>query len=221
MRTEMFYHAETFLGLYSVPNKDKLQHRYYTAEFLSMGTLKLSPGHDSDVVSFSKMVESGLYDLVPHLRPGCGKAQLWIPVSDMRAIYFHIPTPISGQDINVATRLAQSMCPSLVLPFFTNLLSLQKRDAEDELFKAGWKALIGKLPKPSRTHVHPLTHVEQGAGSAFVREDLALRNAVDEDVIEFAKMWKAGQKAEAAVGKDLSDMLSNMSSKSSFKYSIQ
>lgn len=147
MGTEMFYHAETLLGLYSVPDEDKLQHRYYTAEFLSIGTLKLSPGHGSDIVSFSEMEESGLYDLVPHLRPGCGKAQLWIPVSNIRAMYFNMPTPISEQDIQVATRLAQFMCPSLVLPFFTNLLSLQKRDAEDELFKEGWKALIGKFPK--------------------------------------------------------------------------
>lgn len=147
MGTEMFYHAETLLGLYSVPDKGKLLHRYYTAEFLSFGALNLSPGHGSDIVSFSKMVEFGLYDLVPHLRPGCGKAQLWIPVSNIREMYFNVPTPISEQDIHVATRLAQFACPSLVLPFFTNLLSLQKRDAEDELFKAGWKALIGKLPK--------------------------------------------------------------------------
>lgn len=54
-----------------------------------------------------------------------------------------------------------------------------------------------------------------------MREDPALRNAVDEDVIEFAKMWKAGQKGKAPVGKDLSDMLSNMSSKLNFKGSIQ
>lgn len=221
MGTEMFYHAETLLGLYSVPNEGKLQHRYYTAEFLSIGTLNLSPGHGSDVVSFSEMVDFGLYDLVPHLRPACGKAQLWIPVSNIRAMYFTIPTPISEQDIHIATRLAQFMCPSLVLPFFTNLLSLQKRNAEDELFKAGWKALIGKLPKTSRNQVYLLTRVEQGAGGAFVREDPALRNAVDEDVIEFAKMWKAGQKAEAPVGNNLADMLSNMSSKLSFKFGIQ
>jgi hypothetical protein len=110
MDTKMFYHAETLLSLYSVPDDGKLQHRYYTAEFLSIGTLKLSPGHGSDVVSFSKMVESGLYDLVPHLRPGCGKAQLCIPVPNIRAMYFNIPTPISEQDFNVATRLARSMC---------------------------------------------------------------------------------------------------------------
>jgi hypothetical protein len=145
--TETFYHAETLLGLYSVCNAGKLLHRYYTAEFLSIGTLNLSPGHDSDVVSFSKMEESGLYDLVPHLRSGYGKAGLCIPVRNIRAMYFNIPTPISQEDIQVAKRLAQFMCPSLVLPFFTNLLSLQKRDTEDELFKAGWKALIGKLPK--------------------------------------------------------------------------
>jgi hypothetical protein len=54
-----------------------------------------------------------------------------------------------------------------------------------------------------------------------MREDPALGNAVDEDVIEFAKMWKAGQESEVPVGKDLSDMLSDMSSKSSFKFCIQ
>ena len=53
-----------------------------------------------------------------------------------------------------------------------------------------------------------------------MKEDPALRNAVGEDVIEFSKMWKAGQEAEAAVGNNLSDMLSNMSSKSSFKFGI-
>jgi hypothetical protein len=54
-----------------------------------------------------------------------------------------------------------------------------------------------------------------------MREDPALENAVDKDVIEFGKMWKAGQESEAPVGKDLSNMLRNMSSKSSFKFCIQ
>jgi hypothetical protein len=145
MGAETFYHAESLLDLYSVPNEGKLRHHYYTAEFLSKGALNLSPGHSSDVVSFSNMVDSGLYNLVPHLRPGC-EPQLCIPVSNIRATYFNIPTQISEQDIQIASRLAQFMCTYLELPFFTNLLSLQKRDAEDELFKAGWKALIGKYP---------------------------------------------------------------------------
>ncbi len=141
MGAETFYHAETLLKLYSIPDEGKLQHHYYTAEFLSTGALTLSPGYGSDAVSFSKLVDFGLYDLVPHLRPGSGKALLYIAVSDIRAMYFKQATPISEQNIQIATLLAQSVCTSLTLPFFTSLLSLQKRDPEDKLFIAGWKAL--------------------------------------------------------------------------------
>lgn len=141
MGDKSFFHAETLLKIFLMQDEGKLRHKYYTAEFLLVEEVALSPGHNSCTVSFLELVRSGLYELVPHLRPQDNVAELCKAVSNIREHYFNTPTPLSKQDIEVANSLARSMCTSLALPFFTNLLSLQKRDPDDVLFIDGKDAL--------------------------------------------------------------------------------
>jgi hypothetical protein len=148
MSEQTFYHAETLLKLYKIPDEGpRLVHRYYAAEFLTTGQLTLSQGHNSDEVPFVSLANSGLYDLVPHLSrydtPG-KSGHLFHAVSNMRRENFISATPISPKDVQLATLLAQKMCLSFVIPFFTNLLSLQKRNSDDEQFMAGIEALLSK-----------------------------------------------------------------------------
>jgi hypothetical protein len=119
--TTKFYNAATLLEIYEVPSEDKLQHHYYTAEYLTIGSVKLNETN-SHVVLLENMIRDGLYNLAPHL-------------SDIRmGEMFRQPSVLSAQDIENAKSLARNMSGTLYLAFFIALLSLQKREADDGLF---------------------------------------------------------------------------------------
>jgi hypothetical protein len=129
--TTTFYNAATLLEIYEVPSEDKLQHHYYTAEYLTIGSVKLNETN-SHVVLLENMIRDGLYNLAPHLSDRKG---LWIPVNDIRmGEMFRQPSVLSAQDIENAKSLARNMSGTLYLAFFIALLSLQKREADDGLF---------------------------------------------------------------------------------------
>lgn len=131
LSTATFYKAATLLEIYEVPSEHKLQHHYYTAEYLTIGSVKLNEVN-SRVLTLESLIRDGLYHLAPHLRDREG---LWIPVNDIRmGEIFRRPSALSTQDIKIAKRLASNMSASLYLAFFIALFSLQKREADDCLF---------------------------------------------------------------------------------------
>jgi hypothetical protein len=129
--TTTFYNAATLLEIYEVPSEDKLKHHYYTAEYLTIGSVKLNETN-SHVVVLEDLTRDGLYNLAPHL---WDKKGLWIPVNDIRiGEIFRQPRALSVQDIENAKSLGRNMSETLSLAFFVALLSLQKREADDSLF---------------------------------------------------------------------------------------
>jgi hypothetical protein len=144
MAETAFYHAETLLKIYEIPDEGKLQHRFYTAEYLTVGAVNMN-ACNSDVVLFHDLVKDGLFKLIPHLDCPTQRSGLWLPVANIREIYFNTPTAISQQDMEIARALARNICQSLSLAFLVNLLALQKRQKRDELFSTVIRAgYIGK-----------------------------------------------------------------------------
>jgi hypothetical protein len=126
-----FYNAKTLLEIYEIPSEDKLQHRFYTAEYLTLGSVKLNETN-SHVVLLEHLIRDGLYNLAPHLRAREG---LCIPVNDIRmGKLFRQPSELSTKDIENAKSLARNMSGTLYLAFLIALLSLQKRKEDDDLF---------------------------------------------------------------------------------------
>jgi hypothetical protein len=64
--TTTFYNATTLVEVYEVPSEDKLQHYYYTAEYLTLGSVKLNE-INSHAVPLEHLIRDGLFNLAPHL----------------------------------------------------------------------------------------------------------------------------------------------------------
>jgi hypothetical protein len=64
--TTTFYNAATLLEVYEVPSKDKLQHHYYTAEYLTLGSVKLND-INLHALPLEHLISDGLFNLAPHL----------------------------------------------------------------------------------------------------------------------------------------------------------
>jgi hypothetical protein len=89
MAETKFHHAETLLQIYDVPDKGKLQHMYYTGEYLTFGTVKMNT-HNSDVVLFCDLVKDGLFKLIPYLEDQSETPGLCIPVRRIRETSFNL-----------------------------------------------------------------------------------------------------------------------------------
>jgi hypothetical protein len=61
-----FYHSSFLQKIYTLPDEGKLQHKYYTVEYLAVGAVKLNECN-SHVMLFHNLVRDGLYKLFPHL----------------------------------------------------------------------------------------------------------------------------------------------------------
>lgn len=126
-----FYNAAALLEIYEVPNEGHLQHGYYTAEFLTIGSVRLGDAN-SHVVPFKQLTRDGLYSLAPHLWKRGG---LWIPVNDIRTgDLYKQPTTVTVKNVETAKTLAHHMSGALYLAFLIALLSLQKRETEGGAF---------------------------------------------------------------------------------------
>jgi hypothetical protein len=64
--TTTFYNAATLLEVYEVPSEDKLQHHYYTAEYLTLSFVELNE-INSYAVPLEHLIRDGLFNLTPHL----------------------------------------------------------------------------------------------------------------------------------------------------------
>ena|ERR1700727_214473 len=64
--TTTFYNAATLREVYEVLSEDKPQHHYYTAEYLTLGSVKLNE-INSHAVPLEHLIRGGLFNLAPHL----------------------------------------------------------------------------------------------------------------------------------------------------------
>lgn len=66
MTETAFYHAETLLKIYEIPDERKLQHNFYTAEYFTVGAVNMN-ACNSDVILFHDLVKDGLFRLIPYI----------------------------------------------------------------------------------------------------------------------------------------------------------
>jgi hypothetical protein len=128
-----FYHAAALFKLYGISPRENLQHEYFTAEYLSTGTIHIGEA-GSTTIRFSDLVNGGLYDLVPHLRPKPERLPLCEAAAQFKRTHFRIPAEMSQCEIDIAKSLAQSVPGARGLALFIGLLSLQERKVSDQLF---------------------------------------------------------------------------------------
>ncbi|KAF4630259.1 hypothetical protein G7Y89_g7874 [Cudoniella acicularis] len=128
-----FYHAATLVRLFKVPDSGKLQHRFFTAEYLTIGDLHLNEGN-SYTIPFSAIIAPKVKQSIPELAKEGGK--LWLPVAHMRECNFLHAVPISKGEIELAMKVVADVCVSLKRALFVNLLLFRKGKMVDGELRA-------------------------------------------------------------------------------------
>ena len=130
--TRSFFAVSDLLCIYKVADRDKLTHRYYSAEYLYHGGLSVHGS--SSTVPFNRLRECGLFSLLPEMDDPTWKSSLWNAVARFRNVMCSVPQSIAQGECRAALRLASLFEKELRMPVMVALLALRRRDPDDSSF---------------------------------------------------------------------------------------
>ena len=120
-----FYPATSLLRLFGIPSQDKLKHEYYEGEFLTHGTLKTQSR--CVAVPWNKLVENGLFSLLPELADEKEQRSLYNRILDLREQFFSQAVSAGTTEVSHAYDLASLFGSAHRAPVMLGLLALHKR----------------------------------------------------------------------------------------------
>lgn len=128
------YRASTLLDVLEVEDKDKLQRKFFTHEYLCLGEVLLNR-HYSSTLSFDRLIDCGLFRIYPDLETAPGD-RVWLYKTVMRVRFgpqFDHEWLLSIRNFRVMRGLVDIIRgENTYLAFAIALLALRKHNLAEE-----------------------------------------------------------------------------------------